>query len=296
MRSASACGKCVLFGEYSILQGGTALTLPVKSLKFQIQFEANEANRLQLKNSEPNESIDELFWKLLENDFSDVNHCGSYTIESSIPLGAGLGSSAALCVALHRLHRPGIDPNKLIQLAWKSENVFHGKSSGMDPCTVALEKSLCFENPQNYSVLNENLLNDPNYIFLLFDSGIRRSTLTGISKLQTLREKNPDHWTKSVAQLQQFAHVGKILFEESKANALGAKMNEAHAVLKHWELSHPELEKLRDKLLSLGALGVKLTGAGRGGFLLALFDRSALGSLQSRKNASGIVNFFEIVS
>ena len=148
--SSQACGKCVLFGEHSILYGSSALALPLKNLRLQISFKAAENEKLILEGKENFPNSEEIFWELLKKDFSDVPYKGEYIIRSQIPLGAGLGSSAALSVALHRLHRPHLSQAELIERSWQSENHFHGKSSGMDPCTIATEKSLCFKNIHLY--------------------------------------------------------------------------------------------------------------------------------------------------
>ncbi len=294
---ARASGKCVLFGEYSILHGGIAIALPVPQLSLKISFTPQSKD--EIINSENNHSPPltplavELFWKLLEKDFADVSFHGKYLIDSNIPLGAGLGSSAALSVALHRLHHKNISHEELVHRSWQSENLFHGKSSGMDPCTIANEKALCFESPTQYHPLKSDLLQNKDFVFVLIDSKIRRSTQSGISKTELFKKENPEGWEKNTKELQELAFKGKEFFESSKVNDLAKCMNRAHEVLRERQVSHPELELLREKLLKDGALGAKLTGAGCGGFLLALFNRTCWNSLKSRQDASAY-SFFEL--
>lgn len=284
--SSQACGKCVLFGEHSILYGSSALALPLKNLVLQISFKAADQNKLILDGKENFPNSEEIFWELLKKDFSDVSYKGEYLIRSQIPLGAGLGSSAALSVALHRLHRPQITQKELIERSWQSENHFHGKSSGMDPCTIATEKSLCFKNIHDFETLNDNFLKDENYVFVLVDSKIRRSALSGISLGQKLKEENPTLWGHILKALQVLAVEGKYYFENCKAHQLGDAMNKAHELLQQWGLSHPELELNRNILLENKALGAKLTGAGRGGFLISIFERSSWLAFKSRQDSS----------
>ena len=70
-------------------------------------------------------------------------------------------------------------------------------------------------------------------------------------------------------------------------------MNEAHQALCELEVSNDELNQLRVQILEAGALGAKITGAGRGGFLLALFDSKTWQSLNSRDH-SKLGSFFEL--
>ncbi len=290
---SNACGKCVLFGEHSILYGSSAIALPLKKLQLNITFKAGPKNQLILEGNESFPNSQEIFWKLIEKDFSDVSAKGEYHICSQIPLGAGLGSSAALSIALHRLHRPQLNSHELIEHAWKSENFFHGKSSGMDPCTIATEKALCFRGINDFDILDDSFLKDDRYVFALADSHIRRSAQSGISLGQKLKEDNPSLWQNILKGLQDLALEGRDYFEKCQALQLGQAMNEAHKLLKEWGLSHPELEKLRDVLLENKALGAKLTGAGRGGFLISIFERSAWLSLKARQNSSAL-RFFEL--
>lgn len=292
-KTSSACGKCVLFGEHSILYGASAITLPLKKIQLKIKYKAAKVRKLILETAQNYPNSEELFWKLLEKDFSDLPFEGEYKIQSEIPLGAGLGSSAALSVALHRLHRPGIGQDELIQRSWQSENHFHGKSSGMDPCTIATEKSLCFKSVDNYEILKDDFLRDEKHVFVLVDSGIRRSAQSGISQGQQLRESDPSLWEKILKGLQLLAVEGRQYFEKCQALELSQAMNEAHKLLREWGLSHPELEKQRDFLLENNALAAKLTGAGRGGFLISIFERSRWLQLKSREN-SGSIRFFEL--
>lgn len=293
IKSSQACGKCVLFGEHSILYGASAISLPLKKLQLKISFKASKTRHLILEAAQSYPKSKELFWKLLEADFSDLPFEGEYTIKSDIPLGAGLGSSAALSVALHRLHRPNITGAELIQRSWQSENHFHGKSSGMDPCTIATEKSLCFKNIYEYDVLNDAFLKDEKHVFVLVDSGIRRSAQSGISLGQKLKDNNPTLWEKILKGLQGLAQEGREYFEKCQAFEISQAMNEAHKLLRDWGLSHPELENMRDYLLANKALGAKITGAGRGGFLISIFERSRWMSIKSRQNSGGI-RFFEL--
>ena len=289
---ASACGKCVLFGEHSILEGGGALVLPLINLKFSIDFTAGNKNEL-LINFPVEEKDKKQFWSLLEEDFKDVNTQGTYTIQSDLPVGAGLGSSAALCVALNRLFRKDLSLQNLIEHSWKNEFRFHGKSSGMDPTSIACEKPLHFTNPHDFSELKFPQSFRSQFIFVLFDSKIRRNTQNIVSQSHTLKETQPKKWSDNILKLQSLVVKGKEAIQTNNTSDLSFFMNEAHQALCELEVSNDELNQLRVQILEAGALGAKITGAGRGGFLLALFDSKTWQSLNSRDH-SKLGSFFEL--
>ena len=274
---ASACGKCILFGEHSILEGGSAIALPITDLKLTIHFEPGSKNKLELQTdlqgyADIAPQAEDLLWTLLKRDFADCKTRGNYVIESAIPLGAGLGSSAALTVALNRQFRPNIPLDEMIRRAWQSENLFHGKSSGLDPTTITLEKPIYFRTPMSYSELRVPVSLKKDYVFVLHDSGVRRSTHQTISSAQKLRERERATWEKTIRALQEIVNTAKETFEAGIGPDLAAHMNQAHESLRILGFSNPALEDLRNNLITEGALGAKLTGAGLGGFVLSLFE------------------------
>jgi mevalonate kinase len=289
---ASACAKCVLFGEHSVLYGSGAITLPLKELKMKVLFAPGPKSSLSFSSLEIFPEAEELFWKLLAQDFSQYSTHGHYEIKSEIPIGAGLGSSAALSVALHKLFNPEISKKDLIERAWKSENFFHGRSSGMDPCTIALEEILFFQSPSHYEVLDFQLPQD--YVLVLHDSKVRRRALSAIEKQKNLDETNPAQRTTVIQKLQAVVLEAKSCIQRKNFEKLALLMNQSHELLEELQVSTEKLEDLRKKLLELGALGVKLTGAGMGGFLISLFRRSCWDLAKTRDSAQIHGPFFEL--
>src|SRR4051812_30825391 len=103
-------GKWVLAGEHAVLRGGTAVALPHPELGMKLNFQPDTSG---LRNSndgltvEPDSAPIRDLIKELKDRFGDEGRNfpqirGLLKIESMIPIGAGLGSSAALCVALTR--------------------------------------------------------------------------------------------------------------------------------------------------------------------------------------------------
>src|SRR5207248_3055165 len=69
-------------------------------------------------------------------------------LKSEIPFGSGLGSSAALGVALARALRPSCTVEEAAALAMRIERVLHGAPSGVDPAACAREGVIFFTRGQ----------------------------------------------------------------------------------------------------------------------------------------------------
>ena len=290
--NASACGKCILLGEHSILEGGSAIALPLANLRIEINFEPGKENNLKI-NFPLQEKDEKLFWSLLKEDFSEFNTQGTFAIQSSLPIGAGLGSSAALCVALNRLFRKTLTSQELIEKSWKNEFRFHGKSSGIDPTTIVCEKTIHFSNTNDFSEIAFSKDFKSEFTFVLFDSKLRRNTQAIVQQNQSLKETNSQSWKKIIAELQSLVLQSKEAVQKNEIKSLALFMNKSHTLLNEMGVSNNELNALRTRTLEAGALGAKLTGAGRGGFLLALFDLKTWQNLKSREY-SKLGSFFEL--
>jgi len=289
---ATSCAKCILLGEHAILEGGSALALPIKNLRVEIEYLPSAEQEIFMDIPlDPQAKL--LFWDLLKEDFGDVETRGTYHVRSRIPIGAGLGSSAALCVALHKLFRKNISQYELIERAWKSEFKFHGKSSGIDPATIAVEKALHFKNPSDFSALEISAQLRGTHIFVLFDTQVRRSTQNAIALTNSLKSRDHKQWKECIAKLHRLVASGKEALETGDALLLGQAMNETHLQLSELGVSHEKLETLRNFALDQGAVGAKLTGAGRGGFLLVLFDLQTWDAVKIRNHAD-LGSFFEL--
>ncbi len=302
---SSSCSKVILLGEHSILDGGSAIALPIpsKSLSLEI-FEKPQSNKLSITGTPLSSNEIEIthskFWGLVEKEFPEFKDF-SFHIHTDIPLGAGLGSSAALCVALLRAslikRNAKISEKEFLNKAYQSENYFHGKSSGLDPTTTSLEKVIYFKNIDNFRVLNlPQFLEE--YVFVAFDTNVRRSTLGSVNKVNKLKSENLNLWKSIVQELQQNAEKGAVAFESNKVSDLAKCMNYAQEKLTQLGVSHPAIEEIISFCKNNGALATKLSGAGLGGFCLSLFNSKdwelLRASLVSGNHSHFSSRFFEI--
>lgn len=273
--------KWVLSGEHSVLRGKQALAFPYPDFKLKLTYRRDLGQKELLISANPFQSqIKSLIGRAFEwlEVKSDLLDGGEIDIQSQIPIGAGLGSSAALSVAVARLAiwKANASEDQWIPLATHLEDVFHGRSSGMDVNVIAYAQpilySLNFETrEQKAEVLEPTCL--PT--FKLFDSGKRGQTRECIALV--------NEWSKTNSHLEfdQKMHEAtlastKALAEyaehpEASLAALSLAMNQAQHCFETWGLVTPELMNQKQELLKQGALAVKLTGSGLGGFWITLW-------------------------
>jgi mevalonate kinase len=284
---AQACAKFILGGEHSIVQRGVAIAFPVHSLRLSVRETPSARPSLTVNAEHASDFVARELWALRKSLAPAARADVALEIKSSIPQGAGLGSSAALCTALARLHRPELSSEELARCALEGERRFHARPSGIDPFTVAFEKALLFRAQDlSYRFLQSEAFSDAGLCFVLVDSGAQHSTSKVQFEVEALKRKSPVLWEQIIEQLAQNAHEMAPAFEGAQAERLGKLMNDSQARLRELGVSTPALETICSRLLEHGAWGAKLSGAGCGGFAVGLFDRQSWSKAQAALEAS----------
>ena len=274
--SVEVPAKWVLTGEHSVLRGREAIAFPYAPMKLSLSYQSTLSNGIT---ANPFQSqIRSLIGRASEflKVPLDVNE-SQIDIQSQIPIGAGLGSSAALCVAMSKfcLWKAEKNEDQLVELATHLEDLFHGKSSGMDVSAIA---SGTF--PILYSIEKRARLITPLGVlpkFELYDSGKRGQTTECIQKVKHWQQSMPhlvNHYDDQMGESTRIAYEALLNFSKSPRESeaqLAHAMNLAQQCFETWGLVTPELIQQKYELLKQGALGVKLTGAGLGGFWVALW-------------------------
>ncbi len=270
-----ASGKWVLTGEHSVLRGGTALALPHHEIGLTLTFEPTQGTGLSVLPETAESLIHELM-ELVNSVGENLRPQGRLTIESTIPVGAGLGSSAALCVALSRwMSVPlEIEDSKLTDFATHLEHRFHGRSSGMDVAAISLGEPISFVMGKGSSSLGVKKL--PQFTF--HDTALRSRTSECVLKVEEFRTRSPGvarSVDDAMSAASQLAIEGLVIFDrgdiEGGLALLKRAMQQGQKCFESWDLLPDEARRLEEKLMHQGALAVKLTGAGGGGMVVALW-------------------------
>ncbi len=191
-------------------------------------------------------------------------------VEAGLPAGAGLGGSAALCVAFARAllgARGGAeDLEAVVELASHGEMVFHGSPSGLDAWLSASGKPARYTRGLAPQVIE---VGQDLHLAILVDPG-RSPTSVMVDKVRKKLEAEPEATRSVFERMEALVIEGAIAMTEGATVRLGEAMTANHALLSRLGVSTPALDELTLVATRAGALGAKLTGGGGGGAVIAL--------------------------
>ncbi|MEM2202878.1 MAG: mevalonate kinase [Sulfolobales archaeon] len=301
MICSKAPGKIILFGEHFVVKGVPGIGMAVSSYAKACVEESDKntvlSKQLGLVYDEA-EGVGfgggfEVIFKLIAS-MGCSKRVRAY-IDSSIFMGSGMGSSAASSVALiHALMRLcGLDPSKEVvsRIAFEAEKAVHGKPSGIDN-TLATYGGLLYYRSGVFERIDIKWPEE--YSLLVVNTGIHRETGVVVKDVLNLYERRRgvlEHIYKAAEELvnQALAMLKKGDFEN-----LGELMNINQGLLYTVNVSCPKCEEIIWLLRRNKALGVKLSGAGRGGIIIALYRKKDLeGVRQLLKEESLVVSLDE---
>ncbi len=284
----NACGKVILAGEHAAVYGYRAVAVGLDRGASAVVRPA-KARARTLRITDGHRNIGEF----TEGDDHDVARafsallriCGAgavdIDVETALPRSSGLGSSAAMGVAIVRALDEGATEGIVLQRAMQWERVFHGNPSGLDTIVAARGGGVAFERGHGASVVPL----PPQGWLAVGNSGEPSSTRLMVQSVAQLRARR----TKAVNAA--FATIGAIA--DDMANALrcgdlrlvGALMSKNHLVLRSLAVSTNGIDRMCGVANAIGALGAKVTGAGGGGCVVAISD--------SRGGAEGVMRAWE---
>lgn len=326
--SSSANGRVNLLGEHLDYNGGAVLPLQIdKCVKIYLS-DNNTNEKIVIKSKQYDEKViinhnlaKQENWsdfvvgacKIISDKFGIKISSINFVIDSDLPIGIGLSSSAAITVATLRAlitkYNIEISNEELVSLALRVESDFVNVGGGiMDQFTSiygSTSEILYLDTATNdfeLITLNEN------YKFLIIDSGESRIlansefnsrkilcenvanklSLNYLCELSDLDEKLTKKLTMEEIKIAKHVvyenirvHKGKKSLLSNNYDLFGKLMTESHMSLKNnYEVSTANLDTLVNLCNSFGALGSKLTGAGFGGAIVSLIKNDLVDDLK----------------
>lgn len=279
--TTTTTGKWILSGEHAVLRDGTALVFPMPGFELSLAYTRTE-EPLQCDFQGPYaETLVLLFWGLLEEGLQQLGKAGKaptgrLLIENTIPVGMGLGFSAALCVALVRwfcwLGWVDNTQEALFLQAKQLEDHAHGQSSGADVMGVLQGKPVGFHRPSH---THDLVLTWTPRLYLSYAGHISVTTQC-IQQVQALwKENTPQAQTIDTAME---AATQRCMYALSATDAaagqaeLAQGMTDAAQCFTDWGLMPHAIQEHTQTLKAAGALACKPTGAGNGGYVLSLWS------------------------
>jgi mevalonate kinase len=280
-------GKWILAGEHAVLRGCPALAFPLMSKALQFTYDAEPGPLDVVFSGSHGEELKLLFYGVIETAVRRLNVSkplkGKFQIKSELPVGAGLGASAALCGAVSRwcAGQSWIGENEVYEFARKLEDLFHGESSGVDLAVSLSAQGVHFERG------GKPLAMSPAWWpgFYLSYSGARGMTSDCVAKVKRLFEtdltlaENLDRQMRESVSMAERA-LGANL--PSSRSELESAIHLARDCFERWGLCAGDLSQHMQGLTEAGAMAVKPTGSGGGGFVLSLWSTEPPISLRNR--------------
>ena len=282
---ASAPGKVILFGEHFVVYGVKAILCSINK-RVTVTAEKTSERKISINSKigklelEPGKPISEInsplkpFYYLANKSIENKDSGIRIQIDSEIPLGAGLGSSSACCVAgaaaIFKLFG-NISREEVLKLAIEAERTIFENTSGAD-CTVCTYGGI-MEYDKNKGF--KKIQYKPNFQLVIINSNIEHSTQSMVSKVKEFENKNTEEFSRLSDLESKLVEDVLKLVKENKIQEIGQKMNQNQKYLENIGISNKELTKMV-RIGQESSFGAKITGSGGGGCIFALTNESNL--------------------
>jgi mevalonate kinase len=305
---ASAPAKIILLGEHFVVYGEPAIVMAIDKRAY-ARVEKRNDNRLHVRSMDLNLEVffENGSFRVEQGDLKEAKmkfepvkqavekvmekhgqHVGlDIEINSTVPVGAGLGSSAAVIAATTAATGAilGVKLSKedILRITYAAEKIVHGTPSGVDPAISTMGGTMLFQMDTGFKPLEVKT----NIPLIIGDTGVERSTRVQVEKVRDLVDKYPrvtEHLMKAAREIVLRAIEA---LKENDLETLGTMMNINHALLYGIGVSDESLEWLANAARKAGALGAKLTGAGGGGCMIALAREEKLEQVSEAIQRSG---------
>lgn len=276
-------GKIILLGEHAVVYGRHAIAAPIPlAVNARIKDGGNGV-RIVIPSwglehtlepdPERRQSFERPAGQLLDKLGLD-NKDLTIEVRPTVPRAMGLGSSAAVAVAIIRAldshFALGLSDTEVNELALEGEKIAHGNPSGIDNTIATYGKMMLYKQGTPPEV---TLLCPPRPLKLVIAmSGIESLTARTVGRVRRMWQRHPGSYENIFDQIDALALKSIAAIGSQDLEQLGEYMNVCHGLLNALQVSTWELEELVQIARQNGALGAKLTGGGGGGSIIALCE------------------------
>lgn len=212
-----------------------------------------------------------------------------FTVKSTLPIGAGLGSSASIsvCLVLAMARMGGhIEPSGSIsesdkdfvnRWSFMGEKCIHGTPSGIDNAVATYGHAVQFQRQDNGATKFVQIKKFPQLTMILTNTKIKRSTKLLVDGVRDLVNRKPLIAESILEAMDQVAIRGAELLSDISKSVHYDELLELirinHGLLVAIGVSHPGLESIKKLGDELHIGETKLTGAGGGGCAFTLLNK-----------------------
>jgi len=282
MAEGSGFGKTILIGDQFVLDGVPAIvsSIPYETVTTVERSDGEgwvlEDERIEVpgykdkKRKQQSESVD----RILEVMNVDVKKTPiKITVGGTLLAGSGVGASAAICVSLARAVNAEFDLGYSIEeinrVAWQGEFPYHGVASGVDNTASTYGGLLLFwleDGEQHF----EAIKSPASFEIVLANSGLTVDTAALDEFIDRQKTGEPELFAVRLETIRAQVLDMKSALEAGDLQNVGEIMSANQKLLAAMEMSHETLDHMCETALEKGALGAKVTGGGRGGYMVSL--------------------------
>lgn len=275
-------GKVILFNEHFVVYGLPAIASAIGA-KTTALVEKRPGSGVGLKDErletegykteklgQQRESFDRML-KFMNID--TTKNAYTITLAGDLMAASGVGASAASCTAIARAFSQELGLNysdeRINEVAYEGEKGYHGTPSGIDN-TAATFGGLIWYKREGLSQLMERMRLKKPVEIVMGNTGLVADTKVVVGGVKDRKEKDPEKYTRIFKAAEGLVHNARRQLEQFNLEKVGSYMDQNHALLQQIDVSCPELDTLVDLARNNGALGAKMTGTGKGGYMVAL--------------------------
>lgn len=272
-----AHSKLILAGEHAVVYNKPAIAIPFP-LKIRAKIKEKPGEIAIISNIYTGNlyGMPDMAKGLLECIKTSFELCDKpmegvqIEITSDIPIGRGLGSSAASAIAIIRgifeYFKKPLTKDELYSLVEQAETYAHGNPSGIDMIAIASKEPILYQRQVGASSL---MVSKPFYV-VVADTGKVGDTRKAVDHVNNIKQLRPHVIDNIMNQIEDIVMNAKEAVLVGDSDLLGTLLSRNHELLKELGVSDPLLDHLVMSAIRSGALGAKLTGGGMGGCMIAL--------------------------
>ncbi len=285
--TASAPGKVILFGEHFVVYGVKAILCAIdKRITATSQFLEEEKIRIKSQLGNAELDIDELSYldSVSKRFMRPFFHIAKITLErygknkgieiaikSEIPAGIGLGSSSATCVAVAASVFglfDKISKEQILKIAIEAERTIFAEVSGADSAVSAFGGLIVYDK-NGFEKINSK----SDFDLVIANSKQVHDTRKVVKRVGEFKMKNEDWFSNLCKQEIEIVNDATLALRENNLNKVGKLMSKNQELLQQIMVSTEKIDLLV-KEAKKTSFGAKITGAGGGGCVISLVDKS----------------------
>jgi mevalonate kinase len=283
--TASAPGKAILFGEHAVIYGKPAIAMALNK-RAQVKVSGRADNKIQVNitdlgikgyidlkdNSIISDSPKKGILKYILNSVKKVHGESGLDIciDVNVPIGGGLGSSAAVTVALiaavSKYNNMDLEKKEISILAHEVELEVQNSASPLDT-TISTYGGLIYLEKDAEEIISLNINHDIPVVIGYTDS--RGNTGKLIEAVKNRKERHPEIINPLIDSIETITIEAKQAILNNDKKRIGELMNINHGLLDALGVNTIELSNMVYTARNAGASGSKITGAGGGGSMIS---------------------------